>query len=103
MSSVLLWAPASGVDKAEGTRKLTSEDLIENFKMNPQMPQKSHTLGGKKGKKKSRRMSTSDQDTAQLEVEQEQQQPLSATFSDSARFEDLAANIHNLETDREVI
>jgi hypothetical protein len=28
--------------------------------MNPQMPQKSHTSGGKKGKKKSGRMSTSD-------------------------------------------
>jgi hypothetical protein len=69
----------------------------------PQMPQKSHTSGGKKGKKKSGRMSTSDQDTTQLEEEQEQQQPLSATFSDNARFEDLAANIDNLETDREVL
>jgi hypothetical protein len=70
---------------------------------NPQMPQKGHTSGGKKGKKKSRRMSTSDQDTTQLEEEQEQQQPPSATFSDSARFADLAANIENLETDREVL
>jgi hypothetical protein len=69
----------------------------------PQMPQKSHTLGGKKGKKKSGRMSTSDQDTTQLEEEQEQQQPLSATFLDNARFEDLAANIDNLETNREVL
>jgi hypothetical protein len=66
----------------------------------PQMPQKSHTLGGKKGKKKSGRMSTSDQDTTQLEEEQEQQQPLNATFLDNVRFEDLAANIDNLETNR---
>jgi hypothetical protein len=103
MSSVLFVSNRSGVNKAEGTRKLTSEDRIGNFEMNPKMPQKSHTSGGKKGKKKSRRMSTSDQDTTQLEEEQEQQQPLSATFSDSARFEDLAANIDNIETDREVL
>jgi hypothetical protein len=32
-----------------------------------------------------------------------QQQPLSAMFSDNARFEDLAANIENQETDREVL
>jgi hypothetical protein len=70
---------------------------------NPEMSQKSHTLGGKKGKKKSGRMATSDQDTTQLEEEQEQQQPLSATFLDKARFEDLAANIENPETDKEVL
>jgi hypothetical protein len=64
---------------------------------NPQMPQKDHTIGGKKSKKKSERMSTSDQDTTQLEEKQEQQQPLSATFSDNARFEDLAADMENQE------
>jgi hypothetical protein len=68
----------------------------------PQMPQKSHTSGAKKGKKKSGRMSTSDRDATQLEEEQEQQQPLSATFLDNARFEDLAAGMENQETDREV-
>jgi hypothetical protein len=67
---------------------------------NPKMPQKGHISGGKKSKKKSGRMSTSDQDTTQLEDEQEQQQPLSTKFSDNARFEDLAANIENPETDK---
>jgi hypothetical protein len=68
--------------------------------MNPKMPQKSHTSGGKKGKKKSRRMSTSDQDTTQLKEDQEQQQPLSATLSDNARFEDLATDMENQERQR---
>jgi hypothetical protein len=38
-----------------------------------------------------------------LEEEQEQQQPLSATFSDNARFEDLAADMENQEKNREVL
>jgi hypothetical protein len=67
------------------------------------MPQKDHTEGGKKSKKKTERGSTSDQDTTQLEEEQEQQQPLSATFSDNARFEDLATDMENQERQREVL
>jgi hypothetical protein len=84
-------------------REERQEKLGRMSTSDPQMPQKSHTSGGKKGKKKLGRMSTSDRDATQLEEEQEQQQPLSATFSDNARFEDLAANIENQETDREVL
>jgi hypothetical protein len=91
------------LEALQDTNKSLATGMTSPRTPNPQMPQKSHTSGGKKGKKKSGRMSTSDQDTTQLEEEQEQQQPLSATFSDNARFEDQAANIENQETDRDVL
>jgi hypothetical protein len=50
------------------------------------MPQKGKTAGGKKTKKTDNRRATSNPEATQLEGEEEQQQPLSATFSDNARF-----------------
>jgi hypothetical protein len=95
--------PRPGADYVAPGKKSLATGMTLPRTPNPKMPQKGHTSGGKKGKKKSGRMSTSDQDTTQLEEEQEQQQPLSATFSNNARFENLAANIENQETDREVL
>jgi hypothetical protein len=69
----------------------------------PKMPQKGQTAGGKKTKLKDDRGSTSDPGTTQLEGEEEQQQPLSATFSDNARFEDLATDMDHQEKQRDVL
>jgi hypothetical protein len=68
----------------------------------PKMPQK-EMAGGKKTKKTDDRRATSDPGATQLEGEEEQQQPLSATFSDNARFEELVTDMDNQEKQREVL
>jgi hypothetical protein len=61
------------LEALQDTNKSLATGMTLPCTPNPQMPQKGHTSGGKKGKKKLGRMSTSDQDTTQLEEEQEQQ------------------------------
>jgi hypothetical protein len=91
------------LEALQDTNKSSTTGMTLPRTPNPKMPQKGHTAGGKKSKKKPVRGSTSDQETTQLEEEQEQQQPLSATFLDNARFEDLATDMENQERQREFL
>jgi hypothetical protein len=99
LRSVLLLAESSTdfLETLQDTNKSLTTDMTLPRTPDPKMPQKGQTAGGKKTKKRDDGGSTSDPGTTQLEGEEEQQQPLSATFSDNARFEDLATDMDNQE------
>jgi hypothetical protein len=94
--------------KQLGALKDTNESLTTNMPRTPRTPdpkmaKKGKTAGGKKTEKTDARRSTSDPGETLLEGEEEQQQPLSATFSDNARFEELVTDMDKQEKQREVL
>jgi hypothetical protein len=91
------------LEALQNTNKSLTTGMTLPRTPDPKMPQKGQTAGGKKTKKKDDRGSTSDLGTTQLEGEEEQQQPLSATFSDNARFEELVTDMDNQEKQRDVL
>jgi hypothetical protein len=76
----LLESTTDFLEALQDTNKSLTIGMTLPHTPNPKMPQKGHTSGGKKSMKKTERMSTSDQETTQLEEEQEQQQPLSVNI-----------------------
>jgi hypothetical protein len=105
LRSVLSLAESSTdfLEALQDTNKSLKTGMTLPRTPDPKMPQGGQTAGGKKTKKKDDRGSTSDPGTTRLEGEEEQQQPLSATFSDNARFEELVTDMDNQEKQRDVL